>query len=84
MKYNIQVRQGNGDLLETIQRTLKAESIGNFNPIFCTYKGKKRLVHSDQGDLSDPFRRSDGHLLNLYILPRNAEGRIVDTWEQAV
>ncbi len=84
MKYNIQVRQGNGEVLETIQRKLWAESIGNFNPIFCTYKGKRRLVKSDQGDLSDPFRREEGYLLTLYILPRDKDGKLVETWEQAV
>lgn len=83
MKYNIQVRQGDGTVVETIKRTLKAESIGNFNPIFCTYKGKQRLVKSDQGDLSDPFRRTEGYLLTLYILPRDENGRIVETWDQA-
>ena len=52
----------------TIQRKLRAEQIGNFNPLFCTYKGNKRtLVHSDKGDLSDPFRREESYLTKLFI-----------------
>lgn len=48
-----------GELIEVIKRTLRAEMIGNFNPIFCTYKGEKHLVQSLHGDLSDPFRRTN-------------------------
>ena len=55
------------ELLETINRVLRAESIGNFNPIFCTYKGKRTLVHSEEGDLSDPFRRDESYLQTLFI-----------------
>jgi hypothetical protein len=54
-------------VIETIERVLRAESIGNFNPIFCTYKGKRTLVHSDAGDLSDPFRADESYLETLYI-----------------
>ena len=54
-------------VIETITRKLWAETIGNFNPIFCTYKGKRTLVHSDNGDISDPFRRDESYLNTLYI-----------------
>jgi hypothetical protein len=53
---------------ETIKRTLRAEQIGNFSPLFCRYANKPRvLVHSDAGDLSDPFRRSDEYAASLFI-----------------
>lgn len=50
-----------------ISRVLKTECIGNFNPIFCTYKNRERLVKSLLGDLSDPFRREKNYLEHLYI-----------------
>ena len=53
--------------IETIKRKLWAECIGNFNPIFCRYKGERYLVKSLNGDLSDPFRREEGYLKTLYI-----------------
>ena len=53
--------------VENITRTLWAEEIGNFNPLFCRYKGKRTLVHSDQGDLSDPFRREQSYENSLFI-----------------
>ena len=56
-----------GHLLGIIKRKLKAESIGNFSPIFCTYHGKKHLVSSMAGDLSDPFRRDTSYFDTLYI-----------------
>ena len=56
-----------GHILGTIWRKLWAESIGNFNPIFCIYHGKKHLVNSLYGDLSDPFRRDETYLETLYI-----------------
>ena len=56
-----------GELIETVRRVLRAEQIGNFNPMFCTYKGVKHLVHSRLGDLSDPFRRTDAYADALYI-----------------
>lgn len=58
---------GTHEVVETIQRTLRAEAIGNFNPIFCTYQGKDRLVQSDEGDVSDPFRASEEYLKTLFI-----------------
>ena len=54
-------------VLDTIHRVLRAESIGNFNPVFCTYRGRRTLVHSDAGDLSDPFRANESYLNSLYI-----------------
>ena len=67
-KHMIEVRaKDNGIIFKTIRRVLRAESIGNFNPIFCTYQGEKYLVKSDEGDLSDPFRRDESYLKTLYI-----------------
>lgn len=56
-----------GKFLEGILRVLRAEEMGNFNPIYCTYKDKKVLVSSREGDLSDPFRRDTSYLESLYI-----------------
>ena len=56
-----------GPHIATIKRVLRAEQIGNFNPIFCTYKNKRHLVQSLEGDLSDPFRRDETYLQTLYI-----------------
>ena len=73
IKHNISVcKKGKhygipGEEMETIKRVLRAEAWGNFNPVYCTYKGKKCLVESAQGDLSDPFRRTGGYLTTLYI-----------------
>ncbi len=82
-KYTIQVRRYQRDeygsrttheVIDTIKRTLRAECIGNFNPLFCTYKGNNRcLVDSDKGDLSDPFRREDNYAECLYIEPKPLE-----------
>ena len=68
-KYFIHVKiKSSGDFKETIKRVLRAEQIGNFNPLFCTYRGNKRcLVKSEIGDLSDPFRRTDEYSKTLYI-----------------
>jgi len=71
-KHSIEVRikrhYGNpGALMGIIKRVLRAEMIGNFNPIFCTYHGTKHLVKSMEGDLSDPFRRDASYLQTLYI-----------------
>ena len=55
-------------VLGTIKRKLRAEQIGNFNPIFCEYKGNKRvLVRSKMGDISDPFRADKTYLEKLFI-----------------
>ncbi len=54
-------------IAETITRKLRAEAIGNFNPVFCTYAGKSVLVHSDAGDLSDPFRRDESYAKSFFI-----------------
>lgn len=56
-----------GKLIEVIERVLRGEMIGNFNPMFCTYKGEKHLVQSLHGDLSDPFRRTDEYGTSLYV-----------------
>lgn len=71
MKVKIQVRKYNNDgsyaVVENITRKPWMEAIGNFNPMFCRYNGKRTLVHSDEGDLSDPFRREEGYLKCLFI-----------------
>jgi hypothetical protein len=73
-KQTIEVKRGcdffgeGGEVVEVIKRTLRAECIGNFNPIFCTYKGKRTLVKSKAGDISDPFRREESYLASLFIV----------------
>ena len=77
MKQTIEVRQvapGNEfnsaapySVVKTIKRKLKAENIGNFCPVFCNYLGKQKLVHSELGDLSDPFRANEKYLEKLFI-----------------
>jgi hypothetical protein len=54
-------------LVETITRKPWLEAIGNFNPMFCRYNGKRTLVHSESGDISDPFRRDETYLQKLFI-----------------
>ena len=56
-----------GKHVEDINRVLRAEMIGNFNPIFCTYLKTKHLVNSTFGDLSDPFRRTEDYSSYLFI-----------------
>jgi hypothetical protein len=65
-KYRIKVKRG-GQVIEEVQRVLWAEAIGNFNPLFCRYKGKRTLVQSEEGNISDPFRRRESYLTSLYI-----------------
>lgn len=77
MKYRIQVRKyGEGlnhhrsneyQVIETIYRKPWAEQIGNFNPFFVRYKGKRTLLFSDAGDLSDPFRRTEQYANSFFI-----------------
>lgn len=78
-KYDIEVRkpitinETPAQLCHIIKRVLIAKQVGNFNPIYCRYKGKLYLVNSVEGDLSDPFRRDETYLTgnsprpNLYI-----------------
>jgi len=80
-KYPIEVRNADDSVVEVIQKVLRAESIGNFNPVFCTYKGHRRcLVQSEDGFIDDPFRRSEESLKKLFIKPRRKDGKIVATW----
>ena len=73
MKSKIQVHEKGesygipGKLVEVINCKCWAEAIGNFNPIFCRYKKNRCLVQSMNGDLSDPFRRTEEYLKTLYI-----------------
>ena len=71
-RYKIKVRDESGETIAEIKRVLRAEQIGNFNPIFCTYHGERYLVRSELGDLSDPFRRSSAYLAELYIIEKAA------------
>lgn len=66
-KHRIEVRFRNSSETKIIHRVLRQEAIGNFCPIFCTYLGEMYLVKSEAGDLSDPFRREENYLNNLYI-----------------
>lgn len=81
-KYAVEVRNGDNSVVKTINVTLRAEAIGNFNPLFCTYKGNKRcLVQSDALHLDDPMRCNEAdHVGKLYIKPRGKNGEIVPTW----
>lgn len=65
-RHKIEVREGNV-VLKTICRVLVAEQIGNFSPIFARFQGNDHQVHSDEGDVSDPFRRKESYLTTLYI-----------------
>lgn len=58
---------GRFELVETVQRTIRREQIGNFCPMFATYQKAEHLVHSDEGDLSDPFRAEEYYLNRLFI-----------------
>ena len=65
-KQTIQVRKGS-EVIETIKRKVWLEAIGNFNPMFCRYRKSRCLVKSEEGDISDPFRREESYLKTLYI-----------------
>lgn len=76
-KQNIQVRNYNGkryafpaiapELLGTISRRVYSMACGNFSPVYCRYNRKTYLVHSDAGDISDPFRADASYLETLFI-----------------
>ena len=69
-QYPIEVRDVDGRTLGSIKRALRAEQIGNFNPLFCRFHNDPRvLVRSDDGDVSDPFRREENY--RLYIVAKN-------------
>ena len=77
-RYTIQVRapgEGSwapGPVFDTIKRVIWAEQIGNFNPLFCRYQGKREIVQSLAGDVSDPFRREESYADTFYIVPKVA------------
>ena len=76
-KQNIQVRNYNGahhssrtvtpEIIGSISRKVYAIACGNFCPVYCRYLGKTYLVHSESGDLSDPFRAEESYLKTLFI-----------------
>ena len=84
-KYAVEVRNGDNSVVETIHVVLRVESIGNFCPMFCTYKGKKRcLVESDELHLDDPMRcQEQDHIGKLFIRSRGKDGRVVANWSEA-
>lgn len=84
-KHNIQVRKyarKSGHLFgdkpestaETIVRKIARDSLGNFNRMACRYKGQTFLVHSDAGDIGDPFRANESYLETLFIDANNPCG----------
>ena len=80
-KFEVQVRNGDGSVVRTIKVVLRAESMGNFNPVFCTYKGRRCLVESDELHLDDPFRcREEDHVGRMFVRPRGENGAVVATW----
>jgi hypothetical protein len=83
-KYNIQVRNDDGTVVETIQRAIKVVPIGNYCPLFCSYRGRDRLVESDELHLDDPARAVESdHIDKMFIRPRDENGRVVATWGEA-
>jgi hypothetical protein len=82
-RYSIEVRSGDGSLVETIRVPVRVEAIGNFAPLFCTYPGVKTrcLVQSDEPHLDDPMRCVEtDHVGKLFITPSNRDGKPVPTW----
>jgi hypothetical protein len=66
MKQQIQVRFICGER-SNILRKLYVDQVGNFNRVACRYAGKTYIVHSEAGDLGDPFRADATYLDCLYI-----------------
>lgn len=69
-KYIIEVRNYIGELYtctKIIKRKIYAEQIGNFNPFFCRFNKLTFQLHSDAGDVSDPFRREENYAETFYI-----------------
>jgi hypothetical protein len=64
-KHIIEIRANGKPTGQTIKRALTARQVGNFNPLYCRYRSKTYLVKSDDGDVSDSFRRKDTY--KLYI-----------------
>ncbi len=83
-KHSVQVRNGDGTYIQTIKVVIKCEAIGNFAPLFCTYKGKRCLVESDELHVDDPLRcNQSDHINKLFIRPRGQDGSVVATWDLA-
>lgn len=81
-RFEIEVRTGDGTVIETINRKPWREACGNFAPLFCRYMTKKCLVESECPHLDDPLRDTDSNA-TWYIRPRNADGKVVATWAEA-
>lgn len=67
MKHLIEVRQHSNNKTEAIMRKLYVDQVGNYNRVACRYAGKTYIVHSEAGDLSDPFRAEPSYLKTLFI-----------------
>jgi hypothetical protein len=70
--YQIDVRLGanlfgGGETVEKIVRKIYGDAVGNFNRFACRYKGRTFLVHSEAGDLGDPFRADESYQKSLFI-----------------
>lgn len=50
-----------------IKRQLYVDQVGNFNRVTCRYAKKIYLVHSEEGDLGDPFRVEKKYFESLFI-----------------
>ena len=67
--FNPDTLQYNGvEILDTIQRKPFHKGwFGNFVPVYVRYQKKEYLLHSDNGDVSDPFRGGDIGLFYIEI-----------------
>lgn len=72
-----------GEFIKTINRKVWIECFGNFNPMYCRYQGKKQLVQSRDGDLSDPLRRTDEYMKTLFIEITDDVTQAASIWGRA-
>ena len=66
-KIAVKESKANPVIIDFIERVLYMDSVGNFNRIACRYKKRTHLVHSEAGDLGDPFRMDESYFNSLYI-----------------
>lgn len=59
--------QGIHEVICVISRKVYCDQVGNFNRFACRYNGQTFLVHSDEGDIGDPFRADESYLKSLFI-----------------
>ena len=60
-----------GKIIQIIVRKIYSQQIGNFNPFFCRFNKLTFQVHSDEGDISDPFRREESYAQSFFIKLNN-------------